>query len=107
MFNVSMEQPNRRYSKVSNKLRKSIDVEKIVHNLNYFPNKPTLLWANPVTREDPSWGNLRTKEKDIMDMTEVKGYYEHLTLFLEDTIVQRRENPCTSIIPYVGAEQGV
>jgi hypothetical protein len=93
MFNISAEKPKHRYSKETNKSRKSIDVEKIINNLNYFPNKPTLLCANPVTREDPSWGNLRQKENNILDMTEVKGYYEHLTLFLEDTVIQRRENP--------------
>lgn len=107
MFNISVEQPKRKYSKVSNKLRKSIDVEKIINNLNYFPNKPTILWANPVTREDPSWGNLRQKENGIMDMTEVKGYYEHLTLFLEDTIIQRRETPWTSLTPYINTEKGI
>lgn len=47
------EEPIKSYydEKVEEALKRSIDVEKIIHNLNYFPNRPTILSANPVTKE--------------------------------------------------------
>ena len=85
----------------------NIDVQKIVKNLNYFPNRPMLLSANPVTKEDLSWGESRSKTKDIKGMVEDKGYYEHLTLFLEDNIAKNdKKETNNAITPYIDTIEG-
>jgi hypothetical protein len=87
IFNISTEV---RDSKMMEN-KKSINVEKILYNLNYFPNKPTLLTTGTVLKEDPSWGTGNPNSNQLVSQTEEKGHYEHLSLFLEDTILQRRE----------------
>ena len=61
--------------------------------------------TNPVTREDPSWGTGNQKAIELVNLTEEKGHYEHLTNFLEDTIHKRREVACESVVPYISEPQ--
>ena len=66
-----------------------------------------LLSANPVTKEDLSWGESRSKTKDIKGMVEDKGYYEHLTLFLEDNIAKNdKKETNNAITPYIDTIEG-
>lgn len=102
IFNISTEI---RDSKMR-EIKKSINVEKILYNLNYFPNKPTLLTTGPVSKEDPSWGTGNPNSNQLVNQTEEKGHYEHLSLFLEDTILQRREQTITAVVPYARNETG-
>ena len=101
MFNASSSYYKTCGPETKSSTKQSIDVEKIIYNMNYFPNKPKVLSMNPVTKEDPSWGNSKSKAMDLRDMTEQKGYYMYLSTFLEETVSIRREPVCTSVIPFV------
>lgn len=102
IFSSSMKKtPNLNHDKNDEKT-----VEKVLHNLNYFPNKPVLLTTNVVSKEDPSWGISHKSAKELVSQTEDKGHYQHLATFLEDTICQRREPACTAVVPYARPEAG-
>ena len=100
MFNMSIEDKNRSITQPTKGCKSSVDVEKILHNMNHIPTKPVLLTTNPITKEDPSWGTGTQKAHHLVHLAEEKGHYEHLSTFLEDTIHKRREVACTSIVPY-------
>ncbi|CAI2362446.1 unnamed protein product [Moneuplotes crassus] len=100
MFNMSIEDRNKSTLQTSKPTKNPIDIQKIIHNMNHISTKPTLLTTNPITKEDPSWGTGTKKAHELVHLAEEKGYYEHLSTFLEGTIHKRREAACTSIVPY-------
>ncbi|CAI2362034.1 unnamed protein product [Moneuplotes crassus] len=106
MFTVSLEDKSKSANQEAKPTKHSVDVGKILYNMNHLPTKPILLATNPVTREDPSWGAGAQKAQSLVHLTENKGHYKHLSRFLEGKIDKKEGVTCSPVIPnqYDGAD---
>jgi len=97
MFNMSVDYHTTKHELIK---KKNIDVHKILHDMNDFTCKPKVLTANTIKKEDPSWGMQRSTIRDMRELTEEKGYYRHLSLFLEGTITSNHQPNCQSVVSH-------